>query len=103
MAMDVGFFPITAPLSAKSIEEFATQFLILWIQIPLHRSAHSPKVSTTHSGPSSSTKSGATERIGRQRWRPFNTLLWILFELIFTLGQIIAAFIVLSISEGEKP
>ncbi|PWA88982.1 RNA-binding protein Lupus La [Artemisia annua] len=38
MAMDVGFFPINAPLSAKSIEELATQFLMLRIRIPLHGS-----------------------------------------------------------------
>lgn len=69
----------------------------------LHGSAHSPQVSTAHGEPSSSSESSATGRIGRQRWSPFNTLLWILIELIFTLGQIIAAIIVLSISEGENP
>ncbi|XP_071698272.1 E3 ubiquitin-protein ligase At1g63170-like [Rutidosis leptorrhynchoides] len=67
-----------------------------------HReSSSSPQVSTADSGQSSSSGSNAPG--GRQRWNPFNTLLWILIELVFTAGQIIAAIIVLYISKGENP
>lgn len=38
-----------------------------------------------------------------ERWNPFNTLLWISIELVFTLGQIIATIVVLSISQHENP
>lgn len=68
---------------------------------PLHGSSHTPQISTTHSGPSSSSGSNAPG--ARQRWSPFNTLLWISIELLFTTGQIIAAIVVLYISQGENP
>ncbi|CAN4076881.1 unnamed protein product [Withania somnifera] len=42
-----------------------------------------------------------TEGFG-QRWSPVNTLLWISIELVFTLGQIVAAAVVLSLSRHEK-
>nr|GMC65262.1 E3 ubiquitin-protein ligase At1g63170-like [Ipomoea batatas] len=42
------------------------------------------------------------ERMG-PRWSPFNTMLWISVELVFTLGQIIASVVVLSLSRHENP
>lgn len=63
-------------------------------------SSNSPQVSTTHSGPLTPSGSNTT---GRQRWNPFNTLLWISIELFFTSAQIIAAIIVLCISQHENP
>ncbi|KAL4571550.1 hypothetical protein LXL04_018311 [Taraxacum kok-saghyz] len=37
-----------------------------------------------------------------ERWNPFNSLLWISIEMVFTTGQIIAAIFVLSISQHEQ-
>ncbi|KAI7750803.1 hypothetical protein M8C21_019709 [Ambrosia artemisiifolia] len=41
--------------------------------------------------------------LGRRRWSPFDTLLWISIELGFTLGEIIASIVVLYISRDETP
>ncbi|CAH9102962.1 unnamed protein product [Cuscuta epithymum] len=54
-------------------------------------------VSNSHS---SLTRRG--EGLGR-RWSPFNTMLWISIELVFSLGQITAAIVVLSLSSHENP
>ncbi|XP_076914712.1 E3 ubiquitin-protein ligase At4g11680-like [Bidens hawaiensis] len=64
--------------------------------------SHNHQVPTTHSSPSN-TPSGPNTPGPRQIWTPFNTLLWISIELAFTLGQIIAAIIVLYISQNENP
>ncbi|XAR66963.1 hypothetical protein NMG60_11013362 [Bertholletia excelsa] len=40
---------------------------------------------------------------GRRHWSPFNTVTWLSIELVFTLGQIITAIVVLSISGHENP
>ncbi|XP_047310172.1 E3 ubiquitin-protein ligase At1g63170-like isoform X2 [Impatiens glandulifera] len=40
---------------------------------------------------------------GRRHWSPFNTLMWLSIELVFTLSQITAAIVVLSISGDENP
>ncbi|MFS7936206.1 putative transcription factor C2H2 family [Helianthus anomalus] len=69
---------------------------------PIHGSSHNRHVSTTNSGPSN-TSSGPNAHAPRQRWSPFNTLLWISIELAFTSGQIIAAAVVLFISQSENP
>lgn len=50
----------------------------------------------------SSSLSRRSEGFGR-RWSPFNTAFWISFELVFTVGQIIAAVVVLYISRHENP
>ncbi|KAK9060741.1 hypothetical protein SSX86_021447 [Deinandra increscens subsp. villosa] len=54
-----------------------------------------------------SSESNALRRrgdtLGRRRWSPFDTLLWISFELGFTLGEIIASVVVLYISRNENP
>ncbi|KAI7742389.1 hypothetical protein M8C21_033275 [Ambrosia artemisiifolia] len=68
----------------------------------IHGSSHNRQVSTTNSG-SSNTSSGSNALGPRQRWSPFNTLLWISMELAFTSGQIIAAIVVLFISQSESP
>ncbi|XP_060178887.1 E3 ubiquitin-protein ligase At1g63170-like isoform X1 [Lycium barbarum] len=55
-------------------------------------------------GPNSQSSSITTRREGfGRRWSPVNTLLWISIELVFTLGQIVAAVVVLSLSTHEKP
>jgi hypothetical protein len=51
----------------------------------------------------SSSSSSSSVGSGRRHWSPFNTVLWISIELIFTLGQIIAAVVALSISRNENP
>ncbi|KAK1413926.1 hypothetical protein QVD17_29663 [Tagetes erecta] len=43
------------------------------------------------------------DMLGRRRWSPFDTLLWISIELGFTLGEIIASVVVLYISRNENP
>ncbi|KAA8523075.1 hypothetical protein F0562_009498 [Nyssa sinensis] len=43
------------------------------------------------------------EGFGRRHWSPFNTVFWLSIELVFTVGQIIAAIIVLSVSGHENP
>lgn len=75
------------------------------------RPSSSPRVPITHSPSSSSTGSNSrspslgrrSEGFGRRRWSPFNTVLWISIELVFTVGQIIAAIVVLSRSPNENP
>lgn len=65
---------------------------------------HSPSSSSSNvSNPRGSSLTRGGEGFGRRRWSPFNTMLWISFELIFTAGQIIAAIIVLSASRHENP
>ncbi|KAI3811120.1 hypothetical protein L1987_20837 [Smallanthus sonchifolius] len=59
---------------------------------PSHGLRENRQGSTTHSGPSNTS-----------RWNPFNTLLWISIELVFTSGQIIAAIVVFFISQSENP
>ncbi|KAL3535789.1 hypothetical protein ACH5RR_004250 [Cinchona calisaya] len=49
-----------------------------------------------------SSLSRRREGFGR-RWSPFNTMLWISLELVFTVGQIIAALVVLYLSRDENP
>lgn len=70
-------------------------------------SSNSPRASTSQLIRSSSTGSSGvgrrTDGLGRRRWSPFDTLLWISIELMFTLGQIIASIVVLCISRNENP
>ncbi|KAK9071304.1 hypothetical protein SSX86_009872 [Deinandra increscens subsp. villosa] len=63
----------------------------------LHGLAHNPRDSAS----SGSSRRG--DGLGRRRWSPFDTLLWISIELGFTLGQIIASVVVLYISRNENP
>ncbi|KAI3802946.1 hypothetical protein L1987_31093 [Smallanthus sonchifolius] len=69
--------------------------------------ARSPRGSASQLVRASSTGSNALGRrgngLGRRRWSPFDTLLWISIELGFTLGQIIASVVVLYISRNENP
>ncbi|KAL3532408.1 hypothetical protein ACH5RR_005929 [Cinchona calisaya] len=70
-------------------------------------SSHVPLTPPPLSAPSgsnfrSSSLSRRSEGFGR-RWSPFNTVLWITLELIFTVGQIIAALVVLYLSRHENP
>ncbi|CAH1433185.1 unnamed protein product [Lactuca virosa] len=60
---------------------------------------------SSHSNDSTPPPSNGSNPPGRrgERWNPFNTLLWISIELLFTLGQIVAAIVVLSISQHENP
>ncbi|XP_059634995.1 E3 ubiquitin-protein ligase At1g63170-like [Cornus florida] len=51
----------------------------------------------------SSSLSRRGEGSGRRHRSPFNTVLWLSIELVFTLGQIIAAIVVLSVSTNENP
>ncbi|KAI3790217.1 hypothetical protein L2E82_03095 [Cichorium intybus] len=70
-------------------------------------SSNSPRASTSQLIRSSSSGSNGVGRrgegLGRRRWSPFDTLLWISIELVFTLGQIIASIVVLCISRNENP
>lgn len=55
---------------------------------------------------SNSTSSSVTRRgegSRRRHWSPFNTFLWLSIQLLFTVGQIVAAVIVLSVSTEENP
>ncbi|KAK1417292.1 hypothetical protein QVD17_26418 [Tagetes erecta] len=69
--------------------------------------ARSPRDSSSQLVRASSSGSNAFGRrgdgLGRRRWSPFDTLLWISIELGFTLGQIIASVVVLYISRNENP
>lgn len=72
------------------------------------RPSSSPRVPIIHSPSSSSVGSNRSSSLerrgeGRRHWSPFNTVLWISVELLFTLGQIIAAIVVLSVSKNENP
>ncbi|CAL5443116.1 unnamed protein product [Camellia sinensis] len=61
---------------------------------------------SSSSNESNSRNSSVTRRgegSGRRHWSPFNTVLWLSVELVFTVGQIIAAIIVLSVSGHENP
>lgn len=68
-------------------------------QLPETQSSSS---SSNGSSSRSSSHSRRSEGFGR-RWSPFNTVLWISLEFIFTLGQIIAAIVVLCLSRHENP
>lgn len=63
-----------------------------------HSSSSSSNESDSQS-PSTARRAEGSDR----RWSPFNTLLWLSIELIFTLGQIVAAIVVLSLSKNENP
>lgn len=71
----------------------------------LSSSQHEDRPSSSSSVGSNTQNHSVTRRGdgSNRRWSPFNTLLWISIELVFTLGQIIAAVVVLSISRHEKP
>ncbi|KAF7148938.1 hypothetical protein RHSIM_Rhsim03G0245500 [Rhododendron simsii] len=60
-----------------------------------------PSSASNSSNSRSSPRRG--EGSGRRHWSPFNTVLWLSIELVFTLGQIIAAIVVLAISGHENP
>ncbi|OIT30486.1 PREDICTED: E3 ubiquitin-protein ligase At1g63170-like [Nicotiana attenuata] len=70
---------------------------------------HEDRPSARHSSSSSNNSNSQSPSIARRgegsdrRWSPFNTLLWLSIELVFTLGQIVAAVVVLSLSRGENP
>ncbi|CAH9102001.1 unnamed protein product [Cuscuta epithymum] len=61
-----------------------------------------PSSSSTRSNSQSPMVTRRGEGLGRHL-SPFNILLWMTIELSFTLGKIIAAIVVLSISRHEKP
>ncbi|XP_028121437.1 E3 ubiquitin-protein ligase At1g63170-like isoform X1 [Camellia sinensis] len=63
----------------------------------------SPSSSPHGSNSRSSSVSRRGEGSGRRHWSPFNTILWFIIELVFTVGQIIAAIVVLSVSRNENP
>ncbi|KAL8223388.1 hypothetical protein R6Q57_018863 [Mikania cordata] len=65
----------------------------------LHGLSRGPRASL--SGSNALGRRGDT--LGRRRWSPFDTLLWISIELGFTLGEIIASIVVLYISRNENP
>nr|XP_043626955.1 E3 ubiquitin-protein ligase At1g63170-like [Erigeron canadensis] len=69
--------------------------------------ARTPLASTSQLVRDSSSGSHALsmrgDGLGRRRWSPFDTLLWISIELVFTLGQIIASVVVLYVSRNENP
>nr|GMD01701.1 E3 ubiquitin-protein ligase At1g63170-like [Ipomoea batatas] len=67
---------------------------------PSARNSQSSSSNGSNSQSPSVTRRG--EGFGRH-WSPFNTVLWISIELVFTLGQIIAAVVVLSVSRHENP
>ncbi|KAJ0247372.1 hypothetical protein HA466_0167940 [Hirschfeldia incana] len=83
------------------------------IDIPRNTPSHSPeeeeeRPSTTPPIPishphSSSSSVRSNPRNPRRRRSPLNSGLWISIELLLTLGQIIAAIIVLSLSKHEHP
>lgn len=69
--------------------------------------AHVPETASLSSSSNgsnfrSTSLSRRSEGFGR-RWSPFNTVLWISVELVFTVGQIIAALVVLYLSRHENP
>lgn len=68
-------------------------------QVPL---TQSPSSASNGSNFRSSLLSRRGEGLGR-RWSPLNTVLWISLELVFTVGQIIAAIVVLYLSRHENP
>ncbi|XP_057494302.1 E3 ubiquitin-protein ligase At1g63170-like isoform X1 [Actinidia eriantha] len=64
--------------------------------------AQSPSSSSHGSESSSSPTARRGEGSGRRHWSPFNNVLWLSIELVFTMGQIISAIVVLSVSRHEK-
>ncbi|KAK1420999.1 hypothetical protein QVD17_23022 [Tagetes erecta] len=92
----------SSPSSSSSSPSSPASSSGLFDNSPIHRLSHNRQVSTTHSH-SSNTSTGSNAPRPRQRWSPFNTLLWILIELVFTSGQIIAAIVVLFMSQSENP
>ncbi|XP_019179180.1 PREDICTED: uncharacterized protein LOC109174396 [Ipomoea nil] len=63
---------------------------------------NSPSTSSNGSNSQSPSVARRGEGFGRH-WSPFNTVLWISIELVFTLGQITAVVVVLSVSGQENP
>lgn len=61
-----------------------------------------PPIPLSHP-PSSSSSVRSNPRNHRRRRNPLNSGLWISIELLLTLGQIIAAILVLSLSKHEHP
>lgn len=68
-------------------------------QVPL---TQSPPPASSGSNFRSSSLSRRGEGFGR-RWSPFNTVLWISLDLLFTVSQIVAAVVVLYLSRHENP
>lgn len=76
------------------------------MDIPNHENRPPNRHSVSSSSNESDSHSPSTARRAEgsdRRWSPFNTLLWLSIELIFTLGQIGAAVVVLSLSKEENP
>lgn len=76
------------------------------LDIPNHENRPPNRHSVSSSSNESDSHSPSTARRAEgsdRRWSPFNTLLWLSIELIFTLGQIGAAVVVLSLSKEENP
>ncbi|KAK4343460.1 hypothetical protein RND71_036554 [Anisodus tanguticus] len=76
------------------------------LEMPNHEDILSSRNSSSSSSNEPNSRSPSIARRGEgydRRWSPFNTLLWLSIELIFTLGQIVAAVVVLSLSKEENP
>ncbi|KAL6974349.1 hypothetical protein U1Q18_028532 [Sarracenia purpurea var. burkii] len=70
------------------------------VPIPITQSSSS---SSNRSNSRSSSVTRRGEGSDRHRWTLCNTILWLSIQLAFTLAQIIAAIVVLSLSEQENP
>ncbi|KAF3668418.1 putative sulfate transporter 3.5-like [Capsicum annuum] len=82
--------------SGSSVNDFPHD-----LEMSNHENRHSSSSSdeSNSQSPTSARRGEGSDR----RWSPFNTLLWLSIELIFTLGQIVAAIVVLSLSREENP
>ncbi|KAJ8533511.1 hypothetical protein K7X08_006835 [Anisodus acutangulus] len=89
------------PSSSGSTDNNSPRYLEIFNNEDRPSNRQSPSLSNVANTQSPSI-TRRSEGFGR-RWSPVNTLLWISIELVFTLGQIVAAVVVLSLSRNEKP
>ncbi|GMH27336.1 hypothetical protein Nepgr_029179 [Nepenthes gracilis] len=68
-------------------------------QAPVQSSSPSPGQSSSQSF----SFMRESEGLGRHRWSPFSSDFWIFVEILYTLGLIIAAIVVLCLSRHEHP
>ncbi|KAJ8527928.1 hypothetical protein K7X08_015379 [Anisodus acutangulus] len=76
------------------------------LEMPNHEDRPSSRNSSSSSSNESNSGNPSIARSGEgsdRRWSLFNILLWLSIEIIFTLGQIVAAIVVLSLSREENP